>query len=229
MKNFNHVVVTPLQELLTENLDGRRYYIISDDLKLPSVTTVLSHFKAIGLRKWRDRVGDAEADRVMKRASERGTRFHSMLEKYLKNDPFFYEEVMPDLRQNFLDVEDTLDLIDNIRHIEAPLYSRQLGIAGRTDVIGDYNAIPSIIDFKTSLRPKKLAYVQSYFEQATAYSLMYEEMSGEVTKQIVVIIMVDGEDEPQVFIKNRDDYVDALMEKINTYKQEMVKCSLNYG
>jgi hypothetical protein len=49
---------------------------------------------------------------------------------------------------------------------------------------------------------------------------MYEEMTGTQINQVVVIISVDGEDKPQVFIKDRMDYIDSLMMKIEAYKKE---------
>jgi genome maintenance exonuclease 1 len=100
------------------------------------------------------------------------------------------------------------------------LYSETLGLAGRTDVIAEYDGVASIIDFKTSLNMKKEAWIDNYFEQGTAYSLMYEELTGIKIEQIVIIISVDHEDKPQEFIKNRNDYVDSLKNKIEAYKKE---------
>ena len=61
---------------------------------------------------------------------------------------------------------------------------------------------------------------QTRVEQGTAYSLMYEELTGIKIEQIVIIISVDHEDKPQEFIKNRNDYVDSLKNKIEAYKKE---------
>jgi genome maintenance exonuclease 1 len=127
---------------------------------------------------------------------------------------------MPDMKQAFNDVKSTIDKIDDIHYIESPLYSERLGVAGRTDVIGHYSDTLSIIDFKTSTRLKKEEWIDNYFEQGTAYALMYEELIGTPIDQIVIIISVDGETEPQVFIKQKKNYVDSLMMKIETYKKE---------
>ena len=58
-------------------VDGSRYYNI-DDTKLPSVTEILkateSEEKKSSLLKWRQRVGNEEADRIMKTSSSRGTK-----------------------------------------------------------------------------------------------------------------------------------------------------------
>jgi genome maintenance exonuclease 1 len=217
MKKFTHIEAPVLLNIETDESNGRREYILPDGTRYPSVTTILSYFKSAGLQKWRDRVGETEAKRIMTVASQRGTRFHGLLENYLNNKPNLFEGVLPDLRQN---VKDVVDEIDNIRHIEAPLYSHVFRTAGRTDVIGDFRKVLSIIDFKTALRKKKEEYVISYFEQETAYAEMYEHMTGVSIQQLVTIIMVDGEDEPQVYVKQRKDYRKSLIEKITTYHKE---------
>jgi hypothetical protein len=221
VKTFSYLTNMPeLKSLPVEEKDGKRHYISPNGIKLPSVTTVLSHFKTASLTEWRNRVGDVEANYIMRRAGVRGTKFHAMMERYLCNEQNIFEGVMPDMKQAFIDVRPTLDKIDNIHYIESPLYSEILGIAGRTDVIAEYDGVPSIIDFKTSLREKKEQWIDSYFEQGTAYSLMYEEMTQFQINQVVVIISVDGLDKPQVFIKDRIDYIDSLMTKIEAYQKE---------
>jgi genome maintenance exonuclease 1 len=208
-----------LSELTTEEIDGKRHYVTPSGAKLPSVTTVLGHAKKQSIIEWRNRVGEEQAQRISTRASIRGTKFHNMMEKYLENDPNLFEGVMPDMKQAFRDVQKTIDRIDNIRYIECPLYSEKLGLAGRTDCIGDFDEILSVIDFKTSLKPKKEEWIENYFEQETAYAIMYEERVGEPIEQIVTIISVDGEVEPQVFIKQKKHYVDGLLSKIKAYKE----------
>lgn len=223
MKNFRHKTnMVKLEPLPDEIIDGKRFYIAPSGNKLPSVTTVLGHFKKEKLIEWQNKVGAEKAERVRHRASVRGTKFHNMMEKYLLNDTKqnIFEDVMPDMKQAFNDAKPYIDKIDEIHYIESPLYSETLGLAGRTDVIAEYDGVASIIDFKTSLNMKKEAWIDNYFEQGTAYSLMYEELTGIKIEQIVIIISVDHEDKPQEFIKNRNDYVDSLKNKIEAYKKE---------
>ena len=68
---------------------GRRVYLDGKD-KLPSVTTILSKTKvdSDGIKAWRERVGEAEAQRIMKEAAERGSIMHEMLERYVHTDNF---------------------------------------------------------------------------------------------------------------------------------------------
>lgn len=221
MKTFNYLSNMPeMKSLAVEEIGGKRHYVSPNGIKLPSMTTVLGHFKKAQIIEWRNRVGSKTADAISNRASVRGTKFHSLLESYLKNEQNILEDVMPDMRQAFSDIRSTVDKIDNIHYIEAPLYSEVLGVAGRTDVIAEFDQVPSIIDFKTSRREKKEEWIENYFEQGTGYSLMYEELTGTQINQIVIIISVDGLEQPQVFIKDRIDYVDSLMTKIEAYKKE---------
>jgi genome maintenance exonuclease 1 len=209
-----------LKPLSVEEKNGKRFYVSPNSIKLPSVTTVLGHFKKAQIIEWRNRVGEKEANSISGRASVRGTKFHTLLEKYLRNEQTLFEGVMPDMKQAFSDIRSTIDKIDNIHYIEAPLYSEVLGVAGRTDVIAEFDGVPSIIDFKTSRREKKEEWITDYFEQATAYSLMYEELTQFQIHQVVIIISVDGLDKPQVFVKDRLNYIDSLMTKIEIYIKE---------
>lgn len=221
MKTFKYLSNMPeMKSLAVEEIGGKRHYVSPNGIKLPSMTTVLGHFKKAQIIEWRNRVGSKTADEISNRAAVRGTKFHSLLEGYLKNEQNIFEDVMPDMRQAFSDIRSTVDKIDNIHYIEAPLYSEVLGVAGRTDVIAEFDQVPSIIDFKTSRREKREEWIENYFEQGTGYSLMYEELTGIQINQVVIIISVDGLEQPQVFVKDRIDYVDSLITKIEAYKKE---------
>ena len=223
MKTFNHIHPDHvLIELKREEYNGKRYYISPNGKKLPSVTTFLSHFKGDSIQKWRKKVGEDEANKISARASRRGTKFHSIMESYLSNqerDSFLNKDVMPDMKQAFNQFVPILDRIDNVHYLETMLYSETLGLAGQVDCIAEFDGVPSVIDFKTSLKLKKEEWILNYFEQCTCYSLMYEEMTGIQCKQIVVLISVDHE-QPQVFVKNRKDYIPELARKIVQFREE---------
>jgi genome maintenance exonuclease 1 len=221
MKVFKHVHND--NKLCTLNKieeNGNRHYITPEGEKLPSVTTVLSHFKKTTIVEWRKKVGEEEANKISGQAARRGTGFHKIMEEYLNNeDPkAILADAMPDQKQAFNDMAKVLDEhVDNIYYIEAMLYSKKLGLAGQTDLIAEYDGVLSVIDFKTSSKPKKAEWIEDYFIQCTAYSLMYEDMTGVKIEQIVILMSVDHE-QPEIFVKNRKDYVDALYQKIKDYR-----------
>ncbi len=116
MKTFKYLTNMPkLEPLPVQEIDGKRFYVSPNGIKLPSVTTVLGHFKKAQIIEWRNRVGTKEANAISGRASVRGTKFHSLLERYLSNEMNIFEGVMPDMKQAFNDIRSTIDNIDN-RH-----------------------------------------------------------------------------------------------------------------
>ena len=72
---------------IRSSVDGVRKYSIGQE-KLPSVTTILkateSEDKKESLSRWKDRVGEVEADRIKNVAALRGTAMHTYLEHYVK-------------------------------------------------------------------------------------------------------------------------------------------------
>ena len=109
--------------------------------------------------------------------------------------------------------------MDQVRHRVRP--HRVEDAPGRVDVVGDYNDVLSVIDFKTSNNPKDVAMVNDYFLQSTAYAIMYFEMFNVAIEQIVVIIAVEKGMAPMVYVKNIDEYVQPLLERINTFYKEV--------
>ena len=48
----------------------------------PSITTITSHKKKDSILKWRKRVGEEKANKISSQASNRGNKFHGMVECY---------------------------------------------------------------------------------------------------------------------------------------------------
>ena len=207
MKTF-HSILFP--EISATEFNGARYYTTPTGIKYPSVTTVLSTHAKKGIMEWRKRVGEEEANKISRQASTRGSRIHSMCEHYLKGTTYAGTSTIID-QENFKHFTPLLDKIDDIYAIEAGLFSHHLRMAGRVDCVAKYEGTLSIIDFKTASREKHESYIQHYFMQASAYAIMFEELTGKAVANTVILISVDG-DSPQVFKKKRDDYVKPLLE-----------------
>lgn len=212
-----------------------RFYTLPNGLVLPSVTTVLKYYpgKQKALQEWKERVGDDESRAISAHASNHGNSVHTLLEHFVRGtDPIEPKQSRIEiLRGNHSrSVTTSQGMIRGLREhvstvygIESPLYSLKLGVAGRTDLIGLWDGIPSIIDFKTSRKPKRKNWIYDYFCQGTAYSLAFEELFGVQFKQIVIMIGVNGWDKPQIFIENRDDYTKKLSEVIDLYHKAKEK------
>lgn len=212
-KTFNHNLVTPIN-LKQQMINGVRYYALPSGEKFKSVTTILSEkTDKKALHEWRTRVGKEEATRITVQANRRGTSVHSIAERYVLNEDNFYRKEMPSNIDMFNQLKPKIDKhIDNIYGVELPLFSKTLKAAGKTDLIAEYDGIPSVIDFKTSRKIKKPEWIQNYFIQATTYSMMFESLYKIKIPQIVILIAVDHEKEPQIFKLNRGDYVNKVLE-----------------
>ena len=216
---FEHVPVE-LKEMVAETTESGRVYKTPEGLGLPSITTVLSILSRESIAKWRKKVGEVEANKISHRASTRGTAVHEIIEKYINNDDDFRNGYTPDIIQSFLDLKPILDSrIGKVYAQEAPLYSTHLGVAGRVDCVAEFDGKLSIIDFKTSKKPKQTKWITNYFMQESAYAIMWEERTGRPITQLVTIISVDNS-EPQVFIEHRDNWVRPLLETIEKYNEE---------
>jgi genome maintenance exonuclease 1 len=215
---FNFCPPKVLADLKSETFpDGKRYYTLEDGTRLPSVTTVLGAQKKDAIMAWRKRVGEDVANAISKKATGRGTNVHTLCERYLNNESL--GSVMPDAVEMFRTLKPLLNRIDNIHYQECALWSKQLGMAGRVDCIGEFDDKLSVIDFKTSKRIKTEAHIEDYFWQTSAYALMYEEMIGRPIDNIVIIMAVENE-QPLLFKQKTADHIPGLVKAIKFYQNQ---------
>jgi genome maintenance exonuclease 1 len=214
-KIFKHNFVKPI-ELGEEYIDGKRHYVLEDGTKLKSVTTVLSEKSdKTFLENWKRKLGEEESQKVITQANRRGSSVHALAERYILNEEDYIKKEMPVNVDTFNQIKKYLDkYVDDVYGIELPLYSKTLKTAGRTDLIAEYCGETSIIDFKTSRKVKKEEWIQNYFLQATVYSMMFEYLYKIKVPQIVIIMAVDN-DHPLVFVRERKNYVEQVLEIFN--------------
>ena len=182
-------------ELKRVNNDLGRFYIDSNNNHVPSVTTILNNIsdKKASIDQWRMRVGDDEADRVMKEATDIGSMVHESLENYLnKSDHNIFTNdsigiMAKGMSQKLID--DALNSISEVYGLEVHLVLNDL-YAGTADCIGVIDGEETIIDFKTSKRIKKKEWIDDYFLQGCAYANAHNVMFNTNIKQ-VAILMVD--------------------------------------
>lgn len=217
-KRFNHEKIDiGYEDLIATTTDTGRTYNTPDGKSYPSITTVLNILSEDAIRAWRERVGVEQADIISGKASRRGTKVHSIVEKYLSNEDTTQE--LPHIRQSLANLKPVLDNnIGKIYGLEVPLFSHHLKLAGRCDCIAEYNGVPSIIDFKTSKYIKKKERITNYFAQGTAYAIMWEERTGMSIPNIVIIMDVDHE-KPCVFVEHRDNWTKLLEDTIDEYRK----------
>ena len=221
MKKFE-IIDYGFQQLPTENIDGKRYYVTPTGEKYPSVTSVTGLLNRDGIKKWRKRVGAKQANKISTQAARHGTSAHQLFEDYIRNDNFEekFKGAMPTTQQAFISLEKQLNQIGLVHGLESPLYSHKLQLAGRVDCIAEWDGKISVIDFKTSAKPKKEEWIQNYFIQETAYAKMFEELTGKTVESIITMIAVSN-GTSQLFIeKPSEKYTEKLEQLRGQYRAE---------
>ena len=204
-------------ELDKKEVDGIRLYNLPNGDWVPSITSVTSFYNREVFRKWRQRVGEREANRVTKESTERGTDYHEAAQAYLENKELDWNNYLPLTQFMFKSSQPYLDKIGKIHAIERTLYSEYLGLAGRVDCIAEYDGELAIIDFKTSKKIKPEKWVEQYFVQETAYACMYYELTGIAVDKLITI-MVTPEGDVHVYDKrNKSDYIKLLVNYVKEF------------
>jgi genome maintenance exonuclease 1 len=220
---FNHIdVILPKLERTT--IDNVRYYSIPDGdqlLKMVSITSVTSHFNKEIFVKWRNRVGEEEADRITKAATSRGTDMHSLVENYLYNRDLPSVQPLSDFLFKISKPE--LNNINNIHCLEGALFSKHLGVAGTTDCIAEYNGELAVIDFKTSKKPKPRDWIENYFVQAMFYGMAYYEMTGTRIKKLVIIMACENGECVVYEEKDFDKYMKLVVKYIKKFVNDRLE------
>ena len=218
---FKHIP-TDFEKCELIEKDNKHFYNTGKTV-YPSITSLLSLRSKKGIEMWRNKIGDEEADRIIKGSQKVGTAFHSINESYLKNmDGMAGEDYEKDFEFNplflFASIRDELDRIDNIRAQECPLWSDEMEVAGTVDCVADFDGVLSIIDFKNSRKKKTRSYCKNYFMQATAYAKMWEERTGEKIEQIVIIVASwDGQN--TTFVESVSDWEEPLWDLLIEYDE----------
>lgn len=215
MKTFQRHELPPI-ELQTIEVEGKRFYVTPEGNRYPSVTTVLSSRTKDGIEAWKKRIGEDAANRIMKRATNRGTDLHYICEDYLLNKEDFKKNKSFLALEMFQFIQPILDEhIGVVYGNEMALYSDTLKVAGRTDMFCQFMGTNTIVDFKTSTKDKKENWIEDYFLQSTCYAIMVEERYQHIRPihipQIAIIVAVEeGESRSQLFVKKTNDYRDKV-------------------
>lgn len=171
----------PYKEFKRKTVNGKRLYENPYGEPVPSVTTILDRTKPKekreALRKWKSRVGEAEAQRIVTEAANVGTQMHNILEAWVKNEEYTGEStiqsrMMADTVKKNIEPDLTEVWGSEVNLCYPELY------AGTTDLVGVYKGKPKIMDFKQTNKPKKREWIDDYFMQLVAYGLAHNEMFG---------------------------------------------------
>lgn len=218
---FTHLELPQREAAKQKVIKGKRFYETPEGNFYPSITTVLGHGEKPWLENWRNMLGHDAAAKESQRCAERGKAVHSMIEKYLNNDPKPTQDQPVEYTKRFNQLKFRLNKINNIRGLELSMYSDELEVAGTADCVADYEGELSIIDFKTSTNNRTEEMVADYYLQCTAYAKMFTEMYKTPVKNIVILVTVERGLVPLMFKQSIDSYLDPLVQRINTFYNEV--------
>ena len=214
MKTFTRVPVNIRRAYLTS---GHRYRT-PDGSVYPSVTTVLNSTKPADavddLERWRVMIGEDVADYIMHEAAAIGTQAHKLNEDYINGIESEPARLLA--RAHHENFKPCLNRMNMIHGTELPLYSTVMGIAGMADCIAEYDGVLSIIDYKTKRMPQQPDWVTDYYLQATAYCMMFREMTGIAIKQCVILVSSER-DTIQEFKADPYDHAAAFLLRLAEY------------
>ena len=182
-------------ELKRQESDEGRFYLDSKNNPVPSVTTVLNKTsnKKDSIQQWRNRVGEEEANRIIKQSTDIGTMVHEALELYLNEQEW---RIFSDNEDGVLAERMTEKFIESGLNSITEVWGLEVGLildglyAGTADCVGKINGVPSLIDFKTARKMKKREWIEDYFLQCCAYANAHNVMFDTDINQIV-ILMID--------------------------------------
>lgn len=206
----------------TSTLQGvGRIYLIDEERPYPSITTILGQTleddKKNALDAWRNRVGKKESDKIANLAATRGTNTHLMLERAMAGQDPKVHEFPKEHAAIFNSLKLEIRKITEVHGQEVVLFSDMLGIAGRCDLVGDYQNEIAIIDYKTSSRVKSADEIGDYWLQCCFYAMAHNEMFGTNISKMVILMGVENK-MPLVFKKTiTDELVIQLVERVNKF------------
>ena len=210
-----------------EMVEGQRHYILNNE-KLPSVTTVLKHTESAEKREslaaWRERVGEAEATRIVDSAGARGTAMHKILEKYIIEEGYLdLTNVGKEAHNMAMQViQNGLSNVTEFYGSECTLYYPGL-YAGQTDLIATHKGDMAVIDFKQTNKPKKREWIEDYCLQLAAYGMAHDFVyKTAITK--AVIMMCSKDNFYQEFVIAGEEYrkyKHQWLERVNKYYEQI--------
>tara|TARA_R100001594_G_scaffold6947_3_gene19252 strand:+ start:163 stop:750 length:588 start_codon:yes stop_codon:yes gene_type:complete len=141
------------------------------------------------LKKWKAKVGEAQAEVIKNISSKRGTSMHKYIEAFILQQGY---EDMTSLGQQAKTmahkvIEMGLTPVEEYYGSEVTLYYPGL-YAGSTDLVCVHNEMDTIIDFKQSNSPKRKEWIEDYYMQIAAYAMAHDYIHGSTIQQGIIMV-----------------------------------------
>lgn len=179
--------------------DNWRWYLDTDTgEKFLSVTTILDVIQEKKMQDWMKNNSRAAIDKRLQVTADIGNRIHDAIEQFIKHGQTPTDADLQAPFQHWLDMLTKHKII--VQHSELPLASRILGIAGTTDLVGEFEGKKSIMDIKTGFFSKKAGW------QMALYKFAYEESFQEQGLGMVGLQIKRDGSEAKAFVFEHYDW-----------------------
>ena len=175
----------------------------------PSVTEILyktRHKSDLeGLKKWREKVGEEEADRISKESIERGNLYDSYVEDYYRGNKIPHKALNLHLQKY------------NCHSREKYITSEKHGFYGKYDIVFEYGKCLCLNDFKGSSKPKREEWLGDYLLQISAYTMALIEKGVDIKYSMITVIL-DNDIQKFLFsIESMEGYFQEFLKRLEQY------------
>ena len=162
------------------------------------MTTILdqtqSAEKRESIKRWQERVGLEQAEKIKDQAAERGTAMHKILEKYIVDVGYVdLTNVGKDAHNMAIQIiQSGLINVTEFYGTECTLQYPGL-YAGQTDLVAVHKGKDAIIDFKQTNKPKKREWIEDYCLQLAAYAMAHNFIyKTKIEKGVIMMCSKDN-------------------------------------
>lgn len=194
--------------------NGRFYYKDENCLLLPAVTTILKATQPIesvaALSNWRNKVGNAEANRIALTSRRRGELLHQWVKDYLQGlSPNASSLIQP----YCYSVQSVLEKLSDVQLVETVVPNYVEEYAGKVDLVARYEGVPCTIEWTTAEEPKLR--VEKLYDkplQLVAYGgainrCYGESLFGDRIVNALIVVALPGED-AEIFVLEREQLLE---------------------
>ena len=199
------------------------YSVMKDSEKILRILKIKYQVSIVSAHRTPKRMFEfaKNAEKITREATNRGSAFHDILEKYLLGklnldllgDNTLERQMADQVIENGLKNQ-----VSEIWGVEACLFYPKK-YAGASDLIAIYNGKPSIIDFKNSTQLRKDEWNFEYYLQLSAYQMAHNKVYGTDINQGVILVctkdlmfqsfVIDSErlkNYQEIFLRKVDEY-----------------------
>ena len=199
------------EQIVCHDENDFRYYSFGDQV-YASATTLLDAMQDKSWMQYVNLSQEALNDR-RNNAAKIGTAVHQAL--YEKLSGLNVTKLGLVASAHVSQISEHLNKISDVRGLEKILKSDTLKVAGTT-VIAAYDGVSSVIDFKTTRKPRYGKRRDVWYQQAAMYAFMHYEETNFVASQLVIIESCE-DGKCRIHKVKFADYADEMLETIQMF------------